>query len=96
MSEVVKRARCPICNGEPNSESYPFRPFCSKRCKLLDLARWLSEPPVGMINYIANVRIHGEKIWPFTSTLMFLSLTIGHLLVLERTDKEEATLDAFK
>jgi endogenous inhibitor of DNA gyrase (YacG/DUF329 family) len=43
MSEVVKRARCPICNGEPNSESYPFRPFCSKRCKLLDLARWLSE-----------------------------------------------------
>jgi hypothetical protein len=52
--------------------------------------------PVGMINYTANVRIHGEKIWPFTTTLMFSSLTIGHLLVLERIDKEEATLDAFK
>jgi endogenous inhibitor of DNA gyrase (YacG/DUF329 family) len=37
MSAVAK-ARCPLC-GKPRSES--FRPFCSKRCADIDLARWL-------------------------------------------------------
>lgn len=32
------RRRCPIC-GKPTSERY--RPFCSKRCADVDLARWL-------------------------------------------------------
>lgn len=31
-------ARCPIC-GRPKDAK--FRPFCSKRCADLDLARWL-------------------------------------------------------
>lgn len=30
--------RCPIC-GRPRDEK--FKPFCSKRCADLDLARWL-------------------------------------------------------
>lgn len=30
--------RCPIC-GKPTLERY--RPFCSKRCANIDLARWL-------------------------------------------------------
>ncbi|GLP88082.1 DNA gyrase inhibitor YacG [Tritonibacter mobilis] len=30
---------CPIC-GEPTLQSY--RPFCSKRCADLDLAKWLN------------------------------------------------------
>ncbi|AOZ68723.1 DNA gyrase inhibitor YacG [Rhodobacter xanthinilyticus] len=29
---------CPIC-GKPAAETY--RPFCSKRCADVDLARWL-------------------------------------------------------
>jgi uncharacterized protein len=29
---------CPIC-GKPRSERY--RPFCSKRCADVDLAKWL-------------------------------------------------------
>jgi endogenous inhibitor of DNA gyrase (YacG/DUF329 family) len=33
-----RRPRCPIC-GKPGSERY--RPFCSKRCADIDLARWL-------------------------------------------------------
>jgi endogenous inhibitor of DNA gyrase (YacG/DUF329 family) len=32
-------ARCPICR-RPATE--PFRPFCSKRCRDVDLNRWLS------------------------------------------------------
>jgi uncharacterized protein len=31
-------ARCPIC-GKPADARH--RPFCSKRCALLDLGRWL-------------------------------------------------------
>jgi endogenous inhibitor of DNA gyrase (YacG/DUF329 family) len=31
--------RCPICK-KPTDEHY--RPFCSKRCADIDLARWLS------------------------------------------------------
>jgi len=33
-----KRGKCPIC-GKATVESY--RPFCSKRCAEVDLARWL-------------------------------------------------------
>ncbi|MGR3493383.1 MAG: DNA gyrase inhibitor YacG [Shimia sp.] len=31
---------CPIC-GKPTDPAY--RPFCSKRCADVDLARWLNE-----------------------------------------------------
>ncbi len=33
--------RCPICKREVIFEGNPFRPFCSERCKLLDLAKWV-------------------------------------------------------
>ena len=35
--------RCPICKQNVTWEGNPFRPFCSERCKLLDLDNWLSE-----------------------------------------------------
>jgi uncharacterized protein len=35
--------RCPICKKETVYEGNPFRPFCSERCKLIDLHNWLSE-----------------------------------------------------
>lgn len=31
---------CPICGGE---FALDYRPFCSKRCADIDLARWLNE-----------------------------------------------------
>jgi uncharacterized protein len=36
---------CPICNSPmpANWKEYPEFPFCTKRCKLIDLGRWLSE-----------------------------------------------------
>jgi endogenous inhibitor of DNA gyrase (YacG/DUF329 family) len=34
-----KTSRCPIC-GRPSAEE--TRPFCSKRCRDVDLNRWLS------------------------------------------------------
>ncbi len=35
--------RCPICKRETAWEGNAFRPFCSERCKLIDLDNWLSE-----------------------------------------------------
>ena len=35
-----KGAKCPIC-GKPVQPE--FRPFCSARCKQIDLNRWLTE-----------------------------------------------------
>ena len=36
--------RCPTCGGDSvYAPSNPFRPFCSERCKNLDLGAWASE-----------------------------------------------------
>ncbi|MBX5460035.1 MAG: DNA gyrase inhibitor YacG [Steroidobacteraceae bacterium] len=38
------RVKCPTCGRQIEwSEQAPFRPFCSERCKLIDLGAWLSE-----------------------------------------------------
>ena len=37
------RVNCPTCHRELEWNSAPFRPFCSERCRLLDLGAWLSE-----------------------------------------------------
>ncbi len=34
--------RCPICKRETVFDGNPFRPFCSERCKMIDLDNWLS------------------------------------------------------
>jgi hypothetical protein len=34
--------RCPICHKDVPWAGNPFRPFCSERCKLIDLDHWLS------------------------------------------------------
>lgn len=36
--------KCPTCHKEIEwSEKSPFRPFCSKRCQLIDLGDWATE-----------------------------------------------------
>ena len=37
------RVRCPTCQRELEWQSAPFRPFCSERCRLVDLGAWLTE-----------------------------------------------------
>jgi endogenous inhibitor of DNA gyrase (YacG/DUF329 family) len=34
---------CPICKNTTTWEENPYRPFCSERCKLIDLGKWASE-----------------------------------------------------
>ena len=40
----MKRVPCPRC-GEPAAfaPDNPWRPFCSERCKMIDLGAWASE-----------------------------------------------------
>lgn len=41
---VVKLVRCPTCGGDSiYAPSNLFRPFCSERCKQIDLGAWASE-----------------------------------------------------
>jgi hypothetical protein len=42
---------CPLCKKELLGAENPFRPFCSERCKLIDLGNWAAE----------DYRIPGEK-----------------------------------
>jgi len=36
--------RCPACGGDSvYAPSNPYRPFCSARCKGIDLGAWASE-----------------------------------------------------
>jgi endogenous inhibitor of DNA gyrase (YacG/DUF329 family) len=35
--------QCPICRKPTDSDSNAEFPFCSERCKLLDLGAWASE-----------------------------------------------------
>lgn len=53
-------AACPIC-GKPSAEAY--RPFCSKRCADVDLARWLRGDyviPGAPLDDIASDKVQGR------------------------------------
>ena len=52
---MTKEVKCPSCNAIVAwSNKFPFKPFCSERCKLIDLGDWASE----------NNKINGEKLDP--------------------------------
>jgi len=40
------QARCPICEKSlsgPSAAEFPHLPFCSERCRWIDMGRWLGE-----------------------------------------------------
>ena len=42
----MMKTRCPICGSwmrGPRPKEWPEWPFCSRRCKTIDLGRWLGE-----------------------------------------------------
>ena len=42
-SALVRSVRCPTCRRETPWEGNPHRPFCSERCRVVDLAAWADE-----------------------------------------------------
>ncbi|QIZ49927.1 DNA gyrase inhibitor YacG [Dickeya zeae] len=44
MDNEMTVVKCPICTKPVEwSENSPYRPFCSKRCQLIDLGEWADE-----------------------------------------------------
>ncbi|OGQ80788.1 MAG: DNA gyrase inhibitor YacG [Deltaproteobacteria bacterium RIFCSPLOWO2_12_FULL_60_19] len=50
----MRVVRCPICRSEVSWEDNPHRPFCSERCRLLDLGGWIED----------RYRIPGKNVEP--------------------------------
>ena len=43
MKNNRKKHACPVCGKLTTFFGNPFRPFCCKRCKEIDLGKWLCE-----------------------------------------------------
>ena len=55
----MKKVRCPICEQAMDSQGpkeWPDWPFCSHRCKMVDLGRWLGG------NYRIEIPIQEEDL----------------------------------
>lgn len=52
--------RCPICKASTDSEKDKDFPFCSERCRTLDLGNWSSE------KYVVSDPIFDEEEWEKT------------------------------
>ena len=39
----MKQVTCPTCKKKGDWLAGPYGPFCSRRCKLIDLGKWLGE-----------------------------------------------------
>lgn len=40
----IKQVNCPNCQKiVPWTEAEPYRPFCSKKCQMIDFGDWASE-----------------------------------------------------
>jgi endogenous inhibitor of DNA gyrase (YacG/DUF329 family) len=40
---AVRKVKCPTCKKEGDWFATSYGPFCSHRCKLIDLGKWLGE-----------------------------------------------------
>jgi endogenous inhibitor of DNA gyrase (YacG/DUF329 family) len=43
LARMSRQVKCPTCKKAGDWFDGPFGPFCSKRCKLVDLGKWLGE-----------------------------------------------------
>ncbi len=43
MEEKKKALTCPVCGKTAEFDAPPVGFFCSERCKLIDLGKWLGE-----------------------------------------------------
>ena len=59
---------CPKCKKQFAFYSSPFRPFCSERCKLVDLGHWLSETYT-----VAGEKLKAEEIAALYSKVHILT-----------------------
>jgi endogenous inhibitor of DNA gyrase (YacG/DUF329 family) len=59
---MTSPVHCPICQREFDPATTPAMPFCSQRCRHIDLGRWLSEEQ--RIPYDQNEEDHENEVDP--------------------------------
>ncbi|MBI2343167.1 MAG: DNA gyrase inhibitor YacG [Deltaproteobacteria bacterium] len=42
-STPPERRPCPSCHAMTSWDDNPYRPFCSPRCRMIDLGKWATE-----------------------------------------------------
>jgi len=69
--KAFPKINCPTCGKKGDWLSQPFGPFCSRRCKLIDLGKWLNEEHV-ISEPLPNVDLNNppdnQKRTPLTET----------------------------
>ena len=67
MSDEIIEVPCPICQKSvPWTNESTFRPFCSKRCQLIDLGEWAAEEkaiPCETADFAANSLLNEDNDW---------------------------------
>lgn len=54
-TRIIQTVRCPVCRTIKRYDvTNPCRPFCSERCRLIDLGQWLDE----------DYRVAGDSVAP--------------------------------
>lgn len=66
---MPKETPCPTCQQKGPWLDKPFAPFCSERCKMVDLGKWLGEEyriasplTVEDLQELADMEEEGERI----------------------------------
>jgi len=54
-----RQTQCPICKKAVDFSAEPQGPFCSMRCKMVDLSKWLGE------EYVISEPLRPEHFAPF-------------------------------
>ena len=65
----IKQVNCPTCQKIVQwDETEPYRPFCSKKCQLIDFGDWASErnsiPVENPLSDIDEEDLDGDKYFP--------------------------------
>lgn len=64
---MERQIKCPQCRESVAWQDNPHRPFCSERCRLIDLGRWadgsysIPGPPHDPMSDDNVIQLHKEK-----------------------------------
>jgi hypothetical protein len=64
----MRTVKCPTCRIKVSWQDNPYRPFCSARCRTIDLGSWADE----------SYRIPGEQAAPEDTTMEAVNSDVDH------------------
>lgn len=67
-SNKPMKVKCPHCRSEFSYYASEFRPFCSEKCRMVDLGHWLNESykvpsatPLTEEDFLAMEQMYGQE-----------------------------------